>query len=133
MCLVLQKADLLPGILAGSIPIHPPLGLHTLTELLPGVLPSTILQKTQTITASALGASQQSASAPGTDQQQPIQPTTLAALTWQSLAANNGPPSVQTLQALPTVPTPIETVSRVNADAAQLQSFISASTKEHSG
>ncbi|CAL8471960.1 g11502 [Coccomyxa elongata] len=65
--------------------------------------------------------------------QQPIEPTTLAALTLQSLVANNGPPSVETLQALPTIPTPIETVSRANADAAQLQSFISASRKEHSG
>lgn len=129
----MQKTDLLPGILAGSIPIHPPLGSLSFTKLLPGVLPSTILQTAQATSASALGASQQTDSTPGPNQQQPIKPTTLAALTWQSLAANNGPPSVQTLQALPTVPTPIETVSRVNADAAQLQSFISASTKEHSG
>lgn len=130
---MMQKADLLPGILAGSIPIHPPLGSFSFTELLPGMLPSTILQTTQGTSASALGASSQSASAPGPTLQQPIEPATLAALTLQSVAANNGPPSVETLQTLPTIPTPIETVSRANADAARLQSFISASRKEHSG
>ena len=64
-------------------------------------------------------------------QQQPIDPASLAALTLQSVAGDGGGPSVQTLQALPKIPTPIEAVSRANANAAQLQSVLNAAGNKH--
>ncbi len=130
----MQGTDLIPGILSGSIPFHTPDGL--LTKLLPGSFPSSIFQTAPT-SAATLGASSPSPSLQATavrqEQQQAIQPASLAALTLQSVAGNSGGPSVETLQSLPNIPTPLETVSRANANAAQLQSYINAAAKQHSG
>ena len=128
----MQGTDLIPGILSGSIPFHLPHSPLDVTKLLPGSFPSSILQSTRT-TASALGAPSPSTSLQATEEQQSIQPASLAALTLQSVAGIRGGPSVETLQALPKIPTPLETVSRANANAAQLQSYISAAAKENSG
>ena len=132
----MQGTDLIPGILSGSIPFHLPHSPLDATKLLPGGFPSTIFQATQPTTSALVAPSPSTslqATAASQEEQQSIQPASLAALTLQSVAGNSGGPSVETLQALPEIPTRLETVSRANANAAQLQSYNSAAAEEHSG